>query len=131
MLSDPLTSPASFPFGPSFSCISREKNKSVYRNTASSGNEVVTITVSHSPTKNRQRTLVRMDVNDVANDPMYPSNQLPRSVSAYLVVDFNPSQTVNSDAMRVVEGLMGALEVVASHANFTGTRLERIVSGES
>lgn len=129
MLSDPMSVPSGFPLGTSIPAVSREANKSVYQTV--SGGKTVQVTVSHQDTKNRRRSLVRVDVTDIASDPLVPANSKPRSVSAYTVFDYEPGFSAGADVSNAAKQLFGCLGLVGSFANLTTTILDRIVAGES
>lgn len=129
MLVDPMTAPASFPLGTSFPAISREKNKSVYRNL--SGSKTIDITVSHQQTSKRTRSLFRVDVSDIATDPLIPANSRPRGVAAYLVLDYEPGFSAPADVLAAAQQLFGCMNLTSTFANLTTTNLSKFIGGES
>lgn len=129
MLTDPIIVPSGFPADGGFPAVSREPNKSVYR--LVDGSKTYTFTISHQLNKTRTRSMMRVDVEDIASDPLIPANSRNRSVSAYLVFDFEPGFSAAQDVVNAVTQLMGLLGVNATVGNITTTTIARIVAGES
>lgn len=128
MLTDPITIAAGFPVTGSVPAISREPNKSVYR--VVSAGKTYLFTISHQNTKTRLRTMIRLDVSDIASDPLVPANSRPRSITTYLVIDHEPGFSSVADVVSAVTSLHGFM-ATSTFANFVNTTLTRIVSGES
>lgn len=129
MLSDPLVIPALFPNAGNLPCISREPQKSVYAGTI--GSKKITLTISHQQTKSRERCLARVDMNDIVTDPLLPATSKTRSVSTYLVIDYDPSVSNSGSVLPAVVDLLGLLGVSSTIANIGTSVLGRIIEGES
>lgn len=128
MLSDPLVVGAGFPAAGNLPRVSSEPRKSLY--SAVIGSKTYDVTISHQSTSSRERCLMRLDVTDVAPNPLIPANSRARSISTYLVLDFEPAMSSQADALDAVKELIGVLGI-ATHANVVTTTLAKIIGGES
>lgn len=81
MFADPI----SF-LGVSFPCISRGPDESKYQHDDGLGT-VSTITVGHQFRKERNRFVIRLDVDKVTNDPFNSERSIPVRSSMYFVID--------------------------------------------
>lgn len=128
MLTDPINVPAAFPAPGNHARISSEPNKSVYRFV--SGTKTYEYTISHQYTKSRTRSVMRLNVTDLAADPLIPANSRNRTVSAYLVFDYESGFSPATDVVNAFVQLAGLLGVNATVGNILTTTVTRIVNGE-
>lgn len=96
--------------------------KSVYQ----SGDETVTLTVSHLPTKGKGwRRMVRIDVSKIAADPFETDVNNEVSMSAYVVVETPPDGYSPTEALAVSKALTGFLTASSDAA------MIKVLGGES
>lgn len=76
-------------------------------------NGEVKLTVSHAVNK-RARRSVRVDVQKVVPDPLFPATNVPRSASVYLVVDAPVTGFTVAELTDIVDGLTTFLSASTS-----------------
>jgi len=128
MLGDPLTIDASFITAADQPVIGREADKSTYALTV--GSVRYKTTISHTSTKGRRRSIVRLDANAIVADPYVPSTNVEDTTTAYLVIDRSERLTTDAAVVAHVKELLGVLSA-ATFANVDVTRIGKIVGGES
>lgn len=128
MLSDPLPIAASYVTAADIPAISREPSKSVYRLTVSG--VTYTVSISHTTSSGRRRSLVRLDVTSLATDTYVPTQYVDVITSVYLVIDRHEKFVTDANVLVYVKELLGVLDA-AAFANVTTTRLSQVIGGES
>lgn len=128
MLTDPIVVPAAFPAPGNHARVSSEANKSTYRFV--NGGKSYEYTIAHQYTKSKTRSVMRLNVTDIAADPLVPANSRNRTVSAYLVFDYEPGFSPATDVVNAFVQLCGLLGVNATVGNILTTTVTRIVNGE-
>ncbi len=129
MLPDPLTIDASFITAADIPAISRETNKSQYRLTV--GTVTYGVSISHTYTGGRRRSMVRLDAKNLVADPYVPSSQVEDTTSVYLVIDRSERLVTDAVVVSYVKELLGGILGFATFANCVTTRTTQIVGGES
>jgi hypothetical protein len=128
MLEDPLVIDSSFILAADIPAISREPNKSVYELVVS--NVKYTVTISHTRSKGRRRSIVRLDANTIATNPFDSSTSVEDTTSTYLVIDRHERYVTDATVIAQVKELIGVL-AGATAANTVTTRIAKVVGGES
>lgn len=128
MLSDPIIVPAAFPAPGNHARVSSEANKSIYKFV--SGGKTYEYTIAHQSTKTKTRSVMRLNVTDIATDPLVPANSRNRTVSAYLVFDYETGFSPATDVVNAFVQLAGLLGINATVGNILTTTITRIVNGE-
>jgi hypothetical protein len=128
MLTDPLPIAASYVTAADIPAISRDNGTSKYRITVSG--VTYTVTISHTVSKGRRRSLVRLDVTNIVADPYVSTQYIDLITSIYLVIDRHEKYVSDANVLIYVKELLGVLDA-AAFANVTTTRLAQIIGGES
>lgn len=129
MLPDPLAIDSSFITAADIPAISRETNKSVYRLVVS--DVTYTVTISHTYSKGRRRSMVRLDAMKVVADPYVSNTNVEDTTSTYLVIDRSERLVTDTVVISYVKELLGGVMAFATAANSVTTRTGQIVAGES
>lgn len=82
----------------------------------------INLTVQHNGSKNRRRHVVKVQKTDIVSDPLIPSQNIPTSYSAHLVVDVPVSGVTIEDAQDIADALV---------AWATPTNIAKVLAGES
>jgi len=93
---------------------------STYRN----ADGTVTEVISHAYGR-RNRRSARINFSKVAPDPLFPAQNVPHSMSAYIVVDIPKVGFTIAEQKAVVDGLIAQLNATS------GALLTKILGGES
>jgi hypothetical protein len=102
--------------------VSTGDRKAVYQ----SGDETITLTVSHLPTKGKGwRRMVRIDTSKIAADPFETDVNNEVSMSAYVVIETPSDGFSPTEALAVWKGLSGLLTASSDAA------MIKVLGGES
>ena len=129
MLSDPLAISASYLTAPGQPAISRETNKSVYRQTV--GGKLFTSEVSHSYTNGRRRTKVGLAVKAIVTDSFVTNTNVEDTTNVYLVIDRSERLVTDADVLAYTKELIGGVLASTTAANYVPIRTQQIIGGES
>lgn len=129
MLADPLPVDASYITAADIPRISSEQNKSVYSLVVSGVTYIVTI--QHTYTNGRRRSLVRLDAKAVVSDPLSSVAYAENSSSVYLVIDRNERLVTDATVIALVKELLGGVLGFCTFANAVETTTTAIVGGQS
>lgn len=117
MFADPQTVTVSA-VAQTLAAISRESNKSVYREDIGEYEMVI----SHQEGAKRDRRVVRLNRKTTSADPFIPANNVENTHSVYLVIDAPIAGFSNADLDADVQGLVGWL---------TSANVLKVLGGES
>lgn len=115
MFVDPIT----FPYDGdvvSVARVSTEGRKSVYQ----TPDGLMDLTISHAIAK-RKRSVLRLDLEKVAADPLQPSTSVPYTMSTYIVIDAPLFGFTVAEQALLVGGLAGIITYPEYATKFMGS----------